>query len=72
MDETTALLIPVIPVSIRPRLTFVDMGGAAWVICRRIQNGRYRWNARLHIDGERRSTRKEDLADWRKERGFNG
>lgn len=70
MRDTTALLVPVIPVVVRPRLTFVPMGdGAAWVISRRVENGRYRWNARLRFDGERRSTRAEDWADWRSRRG---
>lgn len=54
----------VVPVEVRPRLQFVPMGeGAAWVIHRRYKDGRYRWSARLHIEGVRRTERAEGLAE---------
>lgn len=60
-NESNALLV--VPVSVRPKLSFVDVAedsegrARGWVIHRRIKNGRYRWSAKLHVDGRRRGER---------------
>jgi hypothetical protein len=50
----------------RPRSVY---GRIRWILAGRPDmGGRYRWSARLHVDGERRSTRGEDREAWRSRR----
>lgn len=69
-NASGGVLIPtqVQALEMRPLLEFVtvdDDAGVYWVIHRRMENGRYRWSARLRVDGDRSSNRQQLLDEWR-------